>query len=64
MITGFEPLDVLDGIRRCVAQLEAGKGEVENAYAKGSQTRGNQTAQEMLATVFEVVRPTRGEASG
>jgi len=39
VVTGFEPLDVLEGIRRAVRQLEAGRGEVENAYAPGSPAR-------------------------
>ena len=34
VVTGFEPLDLLDGIRRAVIQLEAGRHEVENAYAR------------------------------
>jgi len=33
-VTGFEPLDLLDGIRRAVVQLEAGRHEVENAYER------------------------------
>jgi len=54
VITGFEPLDVLDGIRRCVLQLEAGRGEVENAYPRAVRPEGNVPAQEMLAELFEV----------
>ena len=54
VITGFEPLDVLDGIRRCVLQLEAGRAEVENAYPRAVRAEGNPAAQEMLAKVFEV----------
>ena len=54
VITGFEPLDVLDGIRRCVLQLEAGRAEVENAYSRAVSDAGNRPAQEMLARVFEV----------
>jgi hydrogenase expression/formation protein HypD len=53
VITGFEPLDVLDGIRRCVIQLEAGRAEVENAYERAVRAEGNTAAQEMLAEVFE-----------
>jgi hydrogenase expression/formation protein HypD len=41
VVTGFEPLDVLDGIRRCVLQLEQGRGEVENAYARAVRAEGN-----------------------
>jgi len=54
VVTGFEPLDVLDGIRRCVLQLEEGRGEVENAYARAVRPEGNPAAQAMLAEVFEV----------
>ncbi len=54
VVTGFEPLDVLDGIRRTVAQLEEGRGEVENAYARAVRAEGNPAAQEMLADVFDV----------
>ena len=53
VVTGFEPLDVLDGIRRCVLQLEAGRAEVENAYPRAVRAEGNVAAQEMLGKVFE-----------
>jgi hydrogenase expression/formation protein HypD len=54
VITGFEPLDVLDGIRRAVIQLEGGKHEVENGYGRVVNFEGNKPAQEMLSRVFEV----------
>jgi hydrogenase expression/formation protein HypD len=54
VITGFEPLDVLDGIRRAVIQLEAGQTEVENAYERAVNFDGNGAAQQMLSDVFEV----------
>ena len=61
VVTGFEPLDLLDGIRRAVAQLEAGQHEVENAYARVVSYHGNQAAQKLLAEVFEVTdRAWRG----
>jgi hydrogenase expression/formation protein HypD len=64
VITGFEPLDVLDGIRRCVLQLEAGRAEVENAYPRAVRAEGNRPAQEMLARVFDVCdRQWRGIGS-
>jgi hydrogenase expression/formation protein HypD len=53
VVTGFEPLDVLEGIRRTVAQLEAGAAQLENAYARAVTPAGNRPAQEMLADVFE-----------
>ena len=54
VVTGFEPLDLLDGIRRAVIQLEAGTHEVENAYERIVTFDGNQPAQKMLAEVFDV----------
>ena len=54
VVTGFEPLDVLDGIRRCVLQLEEGRGEVENAYARAVRPEGNLVARDVLSEVFEV----------
>jgi hydrogenase expression/formation protein HypD len=54
VVTGFEPLDVLDGIRRTVNQLEAGRSAVENAYPRAVRTEGNPSAQAMLADVYEV----------
>ena len=53
VITGFEPLDVLDGIRRCVLQLESGRADVENAYQRAVRPEGNRPAQEMLDQVFD-----------
>ena len=61
VVTGFEPLDLLDGIRRTVIQLEAGKHEVENAYSRVVTFEGNQAAQKLLSEVFEVTdRAWRG----
>lgn len=54
VVTGFEPLDVLDGIRRAIVQLEAGEARLENAYARVVTEEGNLAAQKMLADVFEV----------
>ncbi len=54
VVTGFEPLDVLDGIRRTVLQLERGEAAVENAYARVVTADGNRPAQEMVREVFEV----------
>ena len=53
VVTGFEALDVLDGIRRAVRQLEAGRAEVENAYPRAVRPEGNAAAQDLLARVFE-----------
>ena len=61
VVTGFEPLDVLDGIRRTVIQLEEGRAEVENAYSRAVRPEGNPAAQRMLDDVYEVCdRPWRG----
>lgn len=54
VVTGFEPLDVLAGIRLAVMQLEAGRAELENAYPRAVSYAGNQAAQAMLADVFEL----------
>ena len=53
VVTGFEPLDLLEGIRRAVMQLEAGRHELENAYPRVVSARGNEAAQAVIAEVFE-----------
>jgi hydrogenase expression/formation protein HypD len=64
VITGFEPLDVLDGIRRTIAQLEAGQAQVENAYTRVVRDDGNPVARVALQRVFEVCdRSWRGIGS-
>lgn len=61
VVTGFEPLDVLEGIRRTVKQLEAGEALVDNAYPRAVTEGGNKPAQALLAEVFEVTdRAWRG----
>ncbi len=54
VVTGFEPLDVLQGIRQVVIQLEEGRAELENAYERVVSEQGNQPAQAMVNRVFEV----------
>jgi hydrogenase expression/formation protein HypD len=54
VITGFEPVDLLQGILRAVRQLEAGRAEVENAYARVVGTVGNPPARALVDDVFEV----------
>jgi hydrogenase expression/formation protein HypD len=54
VVTGFEPLDILEGIRRCVHQLEAGEARLDNAYARAVQAEGNKAAIALLEDVFEV----------
>ncbi len=58
VVTGFEPLDLLEGIRRTVVQLEQGRHEVENAYPRAVPPQGNPAAQAVLAQVFEVTDRT------
>jgi hydrogenase expression/formation protein HypD len=61
VVTGFEPLDILEGVRRAVRQLEEGRHEVENAYPRAVHEAGNPAAITMLNDVFEVVdRAWRG----
>lgn len=61
VVTGFEPLDILEGIRRTVHQLEEGRHELENAYPRVVAPDGNPVAIRMLEDVFEVVdRSWRG----
>ncbi|MER7705170.1 hydrogenase formation protein HypD [Kitasatospora sp. NPDC097605] len=61
VVTGFEPLDILEGIRRTVRQLERGEHTVDNAYPRAVRPEGNPAARAMLADVFEVTdRAWRG----
>ena len=61
VVTGFEPLDLLQGIYMCVSQLEEGRYEVENQYARVVRKEGNLPAQQLVAKVFQVVhRKWRG----
>lgn len=61
VVTGFEPLDLLEGIRRAVALLEAGEARVDNAYSRVVTVEGNRPAQALLGEVFEVTdRAWRG----
>jgi hydrogenase expression/formation protein HypD len=61
VVTGFEPLDLLQGIYMCVKQLEEGRFAVENQYARAVRREGNPPAQQLMAKVFCVVdRKWRG----
>jgi hydrogenase expression/formation protein HypD len=61
VVTGFEPLDILQGVYMCVRQLEQGRAEVENQYTRSVRREGNLPAQDLVAQVFEVVpRKWRG----
>jgi len=61
VITGFEPVDILQGILMTVKQLEEGRAEVENQYARAVRREGNRPAQELMKKVFETTdRSWRG----
>ena len=53
VVTGFEPADILQGILMAVRQLEAGRYEVENPYARAVRQHGNPQALETMQKVFE-----------
>ncbi|MBM4083125.1 MAG: hydrogenase formation protein HypD, partial [Planctomycetes bacterium] len=61
VVTGFEPLDLLQGIAMCIRQLEQGRAVVENQYARTVRREGNRPAQELIRKVFHVIpRKWRG----
>jgi hydrogenase expression/formation protein HypD len=55
VVTGFEPVDILQGIYQCVQQLEAGRFAVENAYSRVVREQGNPAAQHAMQQVFITV---------
>jgi hydrogenase expression/formation protein HypD len=61
VVTGFEPLDILQGVLMCLEQLEHGRAEVENKYSRSVGKEGNRPAQQLIQQVFQVVpRKWRG----
>ena len=61
IVTGFEPLDILEGIELAVAQLEEGRHEVENQYARAVTRQGTVPARSLVEQVFRLVdRKWRG----
>jgi hydrogenase expression/formation protein HypD len=54
VVTGFEPIDLLQGLFLCIKQLEAGRAEVENPYSRLVRREGNGTAQSLMRQVFAV----------
>ena len=54
VVTGFEPLDILQGILMTVKQLEEGRYEVENQYSRIVTEEGNEAAQDIIAQVFKI----------
>jgi hydrogenase expression/formation protein HypD len=55
VVTGFEPLDILQGVLMTVRQLESGRAEVENQYGRSVRRQGNPAAQDLMGRVFKVV---------
>jgi hydrogenase expression/formation protein HypD len=61
VVTGFEPVDIMEGLLRCLRRLEAGHAGVENAYTRVVRPEGNPAARAIVSEVFEVVdRDWRG----
>jgi hydrogenase expression/formation protein HypD len=61
VVTGFEPVDILEGILMAVRQLEEGRYEVENQYVRSVRRDGNRPAQDLVRAVFRLVdRQWRG----
>ncbi len=54
VVTGFEPVDILQGVCMCVEQLEQGRAEVANQYTRAVNREGNRHAQELIQQVFEI----------
>ncbi len=55
VVTGVEPVDILQGLYMCLRQLEAGRAEVENQYSRVVRREGNPAAQRVMRQVFDVV---------
>jgi len=61
VVTGFEPLDILQGVLMVVQQLESGRAGVENQYARAVRREGNEPAQKLIREVFRIIpRKWRG----
>ncbi len=54
VVTGFEPLDLLEGILACVRQLESGQAEVRNPYGRAVRREGNRAAQDIVREIYEI----------
>jgi hydrogenase expression/formation protein HypD len=53
VVTGFEPIDILEGIYLCINQLEESQYKVENQYVRSVKQEGNKAAQNIMNKVFE-----------
>jgi hydrogenase expression/formation protein HypD len=61
VVTGFEPVDILQGVYMCVKQLEEGRAEPENAYSRIVSREGNEPAKKIIKEVFKIIpRKWRG----
>ncbi|XGV97894.1 MAG: hydrogenase formation protein HypD [Leptolyngbya sp. BL-A-14] len=61
VVTGFEPVDILQGLYLCIQQLEQARTQVENQYARSVRQPGNEVAQKLMREVFAIVpRQWRG----
>jgi hydrogenase expression/formation protein HypD len=63
VVTGFEPLDLLQGLHLCIRQLEQGRAEVENQYSRSVRREGNRPAQDLMRQVF-MMQPQRWRGIG
>jgi hydrogenase expression/formation protein HypD len=53
VVTGFEPVDILQGVLMCVRQLEEGRAAVENQYVRAVRKTGNPHAQDFIRRIFQ-----------
>jgi hydrogenase expression/formation protein HypD len=61
VVTGFEPLDIMQGVYLCIRQLQEGRAEVENQYARSVRRTGSEPAQHLISDIFRTVdRKWRG----
>jgi hydrogenase expression/formation protein HypD len=61
IVTGFEPVDILEGMLLAVRQLEMGRHEVENQYVRSVKREGTRPAQDLVRRVFRLTdRQWRG----
>ena len=58
VVTGFEPVDILQGLYMLIRQLEHGEAKLDNQYARAVTPGGNEVAQEMINRVFSVADRT------
>ncbi len=61
VVTGFEPVDLIQGLWNCIVQLEKGEAKLENQYARVVSEDGNKNAKQLVNKIFEVTdRSWRG----